>query len=209
MAYILPAILAIFLLAQPGLPRPEEAGAANFEQLIKEFQVSIEKSVDEAKKNMPKDGAGVIKAIKEQSEKAEIAMKDMKAKLDEAIQKNPQISEAMAGLKTKIEEARAKIKKEMPEVDANAQKMADAMKSAYDGVAKEMEKISAEVNKKGGLKDDMTELMKKLIDDGTNYAKNFEAQIKEMMKTKSYNVVDQPGRHEPTVIINQIGHKLI
>ncbi|WP_332635253.1 hypothetical protein, partial [Halalkalibacter flavus] len=70
-------------------------------------------------------------------------MKDMKAKIEQQMKSNPQIQETIKGLEAKIDEATANLKKENPEVAANAQKIMDNMKSAYESVTKEMEKVNA------------------------------------------------------------------
>lgn len=46
----------------------------------------------------------------------------------------------------------------------------DNVKSAYESVTKEMEKVNSEISKKGGLKDDLETLFKNMIDRGNVYA---------------------------------------
>lgn len=74
---------------QPGLSRPEQAGTPNIQDLIKEMETTVKKTIDEAKKslNLPNDpnGEAVVKAVKEQAHKAETALKDMKAKIEQQV----------------------------------------------------------------------------------------------------------------------------
>ena len=82
----------VVLLRQPGLSRPEQAGAPDLQNLIKEIQTSIDKSLADARKNLnlPNDpnGEAIIKAIKEQTQKAEVALKDMTAKVEQQVSIN-------------------------------------------------------------------------------------------------------------------------
>nr|MCH1932143.1 hypothetical protein [Shewanella shenzhenensis] len=98
---ILATLVALFCIAQPGYSRPE-AGTTNMQDLIKEMETSVRKTLDEAKKslNLPNEpnGEAVIKAIKENTQKAESALKDMKAKIEQQMKSNPQIQETIKGL---------------------------------------------------------------------------------------------------------------
>ncbi|MCH1922191.1 hypothetical protein L9G15_22570, partial [Shewanella sp. A3A] len=62
------------------------------QDLIKEMETSVRKTLDEAKKslNLPNEpnGEAVIKAIKENTQKAESALKDMKAKIEQQMKSN-------------------------------------------------------------------------------------------------------------------------
>ena len=90
------------------------------------------------------------------------------------LKSNPQLQETIKNLQTKIDEATANLKKDNPEVAANAQKVIDQVKGAYDSVTKELERVNSEVNKKGGLKDDLETLLKGLIDRGSAAAKELQ-----------------------------------
>ncbi|MCY5962005.1 hypothetical protein OV760_26845, partial [Salmonella enterica subsp. enterica serovar 1,4,[5],12:i:-] len=182
---VLLAVLALAALAQ-AKPKPAEAAMPDFSQMLKEMQTSFESSVKEAKKNLnlPEnpDGAAIVKAIREQSNKAEKAFTEMKAKLEESVKKNPELSGAIENLKGKIEEAREKLKKENPEAAANVQKVADVIKSGYEGIGKELEKIQQEATKKGGLREDLESLFKNIIDRGVAAGKDFQSKIDAAVK---------------------------
>ncbi|XP_014281281.1 reticulocyte-binding protein 1 [Halyomorpha halys] len=186
---IVASLVALFCIAQPGFSRPEQAAVPNIQDLIKEMETTVKKTFDEAKKslNLPNDpnGEAVVKAVKEQGQKAEQALKDMRTKIEQQIKSNPQIQDAIKGLQAKVDEAAASLKKENPEVAANAQKILDNVKSAYESVGKEMEKVNSEISKKGGLKDDLESLFKNLIDRGNVYANQLKSQIDEALKKKA------------------------
>lgn len=152
---------------------------------MKEFQTTVDKSVSDLKKslNLPEnpDGAAIVKAIKEQNQKAEKALKDMKAKVEENLKSNPDLSGAVSKLKAKIEEAENKLKQENPEVHSNLRKMVDGIQNSYDLVGKELDKLNAEVNKKGGIKDDYEKLLKTLIDGAMAAAKDLDKNVKDIV----------------------------
>lgn len=72
-----------------------------------------------------------------------------------------------------MDEAKEKLRKENPEVASNLQKVLDTVRSGYESVGKEVDKIQSELNKKGGVRDELDNLLKNIIDRGNAAAKEF------------------------------------
>ncbi|XP_014257025.1 uncharacterized protein LOC106670879 [Cimex lectularius] len=175
-------VFAAILVVQCSAETPVDT----LQEFVKQGQAKIDEAVDAFKKEVGlsknPDGAEIVKVVREQNDKLFANFEEAKKKLEDQLKSRPELNDAVAQVKAKLDELGADLREKSPVAFDNVQKYGDELKSFWETFTQSMEQQYKSFTKKGGKRDEVENFFKDVIDKGASLAKELQTKVEETVR---------------------------